>query len=403
MHCVCVLQEPRHRASPIRIVRLYPHLTTEQRKMIEDAGFGGLLKIGCPTFPLGFCGWLLRQFETNHCELVIKGRGRIPVTSDSVHRILGIPNGGSDIKYGLDVDAIAFMSDKLGASDKYWPTVSSIENSLKQMKSADEHFLRTFMVLVISSFLCPTTSLRISPRCFPALVDIGSIRELNWCKFVVDQLRKSISSYGRKSSVPGCLFYLVILYLDSLDTHDTQIPDGTPRVSAWNKKLVNQVIQMDMKNNGSFGKCLFKKRVDNINSSGASSASAILGGIPEISDFVSANVAAGYSAQKKELLSNAVGKLCASITNALSKFMHEVSALDGSSGEASRDRSSAPVENNDVNNVDENDSRDEEEVLLEDSSELPTEDMKDTSANEYENESSMDGGSTDNDSEDDPD
>jgi hypothetical protein len=206
MHHVCVLQEPRHRASPIRIVRLYPHLTPEQRKMIEDAGFGGLLKIGFPTFPLGFCGWLLRRFDTDYCELVIKGRGRIPVTSDSV---LG-PNGGGDVKYCLDEDAIAFMFDRFGVSGRYSPTVKSIENSLKHMKSADEHFLRTFMVLAVSSFLCPTTSLRISPRCFLALVDIGSIRELNWCEFVVEQLRKSISAYGRKSSVSGCLFYLVV-------------------------------------------------------------------------------------------------------------------------------------------------------------------------------------------------
>ncbi|OEL28460.1 hypothetical protein BAE44_0010521 [Dichanthelium oligosanthes] len=405
MYYVCVLhQEPRHRASPTRIVRLYPHLTPEQRKMIEDAGFGGLLKIGCPTFPLGFCGWLLQRFDTDYCELVIKGRGRIPVTSDSVHRVLGIPNGGAGVKYGLDVDAIAFMSDKFGASGGYSPTVSSIENSLKQMKSADEHFLRTFMVLVISSFLCPTTSLRISPRCFPPLVDIGSIRELNWCKFVVEQLRKSIRAYGRRNSVPGCLFYLVILYLDSLDTRDTKIPDGTPRISAWNKKLVNKVIEMDVKNNGSFGKCLLKKKApDNINSMGASSASAILGGVPEIADFVSANVTAGYSAQKKEVLCNAVGKLCASITNALSKFMHEVSALEGSSGEAGRDRSPAHVENNNVNNVEENDRREEEDMLPEDSSELPTEDTEDTSADEYRDESFVDGGSTDDDSEDDPD
>ncbi|XP_025792548.1 uncharacterized protein LOC112873726 isoform X6 [Panicum hallii] len=242
--------------------------------MIEDAGFGGLLKIGFPTFPLGFCGWLLRRFDTDYCELVIKGRGRIPVTSDSV---LG-PNGGGDVKYCLDEDAIAFMFDRFGVSG----------------------------------------------------------RELNWCEFVVEQLRKSISAYGRKSSVSGCLFYLVNLYLDSLDTRDIQIPDGAPRISAWNKKLVNKVIEMDMKDNGSFGKCLASFRIplwqpfiplkwqricisyeltilfcicfqrymqlkrrapDNIKSRGASSTSAILGGIPEIADFVSTNVAAGYSAQ----------------------------------------------------------------------------------------------------------
>jgi hypothetical protein len=206
------IQEPRHRASPTRIVSLYPYLTPEQRKLIEDAaGFGGLLQIRCPTFPIGLCGWLLQHFETNNCELVIDGRGRIPVTIDSVHRVLGIPNSGGDVKYCMDGDAIAFMSNKYGyPADGHSPSIKSFENSLKQMKSADEHFLRTFMVLVVSSFLCPTTSLTISRRCFPSLVDIGSIKELNWCKFVVEQLKKFGSAYGRKNSFPGCLFYLVV-------------------------------------------------------------------------------------------------------------------------------------------------------------------------------------------------
>lgn len=83
--------------------------------------------------------------------------------------------------------------------------------------------------------------------------------------------------------------------------------------------------------------------------------------------------------------------------------MHEVSALEGSSGEAGRDCSPAPVENNNVNNVDENNNRDEEDVLPEYSSELPTEDMEDTSSDEHEDGSSMDGDHADNDSEDDPD
>jgi len=47
---------------------------------------------------------------------------------------------------------------------------------------------------------------------------------------------------------------------------------------------------------------LKKKAPDNIKSKGASSASAILGGAPEIADFVSANVVAGYSAQATCLL-----------------------------------------------------------------------------------------------------
>ncbi|KAE8813565.1 hypothetical protein D1007_09268 [Hordeum vulgare] len=81
--------------------------------------------------------------------------------------------------------------------------MASLEKSIKLMKSVDEHFLRTFIVLVLS-----------------------------WSAFVVEQLEKGVSSLSEKNSTGDCLFYLVILYLDSLDVRDMEIPDSTPGVCA---------------------------------------------------------------------------------------------------------------------------------------------------------------------------
>ncbi|KAE8786355.1 hypothetical protein D1007_39802 [Hordeum vulgare] len=397
----------RHRASPARIMKLYPHLTAGQREMIEGAGFGGLLRLQCPTVPARLSTWLLRRFDTETSELVIPGRGRIPVTVDSVHRVLGIPNRGRDVVYGLDDESIASVLDKHGVDSP--PSMASLEKSIQLMKSADEHFLRTFIMLVLSSFLCPTSSLKVSPRCFPALVNIGSIKELNWCKFVVEQLEKGVSSLGKKNSAGGCLFYLVILYLDSLDVRGMEIPDGTPRVSAWDRKLMDKVIEMDMKNNGSFGKCFLKKEAPRqINSRGASSSSAsvsvLLGDVSAIANFVSSNVLPEYCPQKKEVLCKAAGTLCASITDALAKFMREVSGLEGCSREASKNSTELAVRED--NNVDNDCDNMDVDLLPDDTSELATKDMEDTSVDEHEDESSGDGEedvSISRDSEDDPD
>jgi hypothetical protein len=56
--------------------------------------------------------------------------------------------------------------------------------------------------------------------------------------------------------------------------------------------------------------------------------------------------------------------------NALSKFMNDVSALE----EPGRDSRPAHQENNTANNVEKNENRGMQGVLLEDSSVLPTED-----------------------------
>jgi hypothetical protein len=113
-------------------------------------------------------------------------------------------------------------------------------------------------------------------------------------------------------------------------------------------------------------------------------------------DFLLIDASLGL--QKKEVLCNAVGMLCATITNALSKFMHEVSRLENGSGEETS-RDSRPTLLGGKNVEKKSDQRDED-TLPEDSSELPTDDTEDT--DECGDGSSVDGGSTD-DSEDDPD
>uniref|UniRef100_A0ACD5TMC7 Uncharacterized protein n=2 Tax=Avena sativa TaxID=4498 RepID=A0ACD5TMC7_AVESA len=393
-------REVRHRASPGRIMKLYAHLTAGQREMIEGAGFGALLRIQCPTLPSRICTWLIHRFDPESCELVIPARGRIPVTVDSVHRVLGIPNTGRDVVYRMDEKSIEFVFDKLGVERP--PSIASLEKSIKLMKSADEHFLRTFMMLVLSTFLCPNSSLKVSPRCFPSLVDVRSIKELNWCRFVVEQLENCISSYGKKNTVGGCLFYLLILYLDSLDIQGLGIPDGTPRVSAWDQKLMSKVIVMDRKTRTCFGKCFLKR--EPTYKTHSRSASVMLGDASAIANFVSSNVLPEYSPQNKEVLRKATGNLCASITDALAKFMREVSGLEGCSEEAAKNSTEVVVRED--NNVENDGKQTDVDTLPDDSSELATKDMEDTSVDEYEDETSGEGKAGDSssaDSEDDPD
>ena len=89
---------------------------------------------------------------------------------------------------------------------------------------------------------------------------------------MVDQLKKSASKMGRRSSVRGCvLFYFAlfvfddtiffctcasfqILYVDSLLVENVDIPATTPRIAAWSRSLVDQVVKLDTNRDSSFGK-----------------------------------------------------------------------------------------------------------------------------------------------------
>ena len=93
------MKSQRNRASPARLVKLYPTLTNDQRKKIKKVNFDGLLKIACATLPVGLATWLMVDcFDAERSELVFLGRGRISVTSDSVAEILNLPNKGANVK-----------------------------------------------------------------------------------------------------------------------------------------------------------------------------------------------------------------------------------------------------------------------------------------------------------------
>ena len=67
-------------------------------------------------------------------------------------------------------------------------------------------------MIAISTFLCPPTGLAISPRCYPALVDLKAVKGLNWCQFVVDQLKVAAMKINKKNSVKGCVLLLVVCF-----------------------------------------------------------------------------------------------------------------------------------------------------------------------------------------------
>ncbi|CAO2177240.1 unnamed protein product [Urochloa humidicola] len=290
--------------------------------MIEDARFGGLLKIGCATIPAEFANWLLVDcFDAETSQLVLPGRGSISLTADSVNQILGLPNSDAEVKYELDVEAINFMHENYGLDQGTAPKIDAIVKRIVDNNEANDDFLRSFPMLAVSTFLCPPTSLGISPRCYPSLVDLSSVKDLNWSQFVVDQFKLCATKMEKKDSVRVCLLLLVVLYVDSLDAGNLQIPSCKPRVAAWSRKLIEEVIKLDTNRDGSFGKLKLKK-------SAYSTVHDTFFGSNDIEGFVSAKAPRGISMQKKRRISAAVTRVLSGMTDLLGTFVQEICAVD---------------------------------------------------------------------------
>ncbi|RLN31240.1 hypothetical protein C2845_PM05G24970 [Panicum miliaceum] len=228
-------------------LQLYPHMSDDQRELIDSAGFGGLLNCRCSQLFLDLCRWLLGCFDAETSELVLSGRGRIPITEAIVHRVIGIPKGSNVIKCEIDASASSFMLNEFGVSKGTQPKISKLFNSLKMNKNANQKYLRTWTIFAACSVITPKFSTKVSPRLYPAVIDSKKIREQNWCVLLIRILKQSRQSDPMKHSSKPCLTFLMIIYLDSLDTGFKRIPIRGCRVSIWTTNLVRKVIAKDTK------------------------------------------------------------------------------------------------------------------------------------------------------------
>ncbi|KAK3154118.1 hypothetical protein QOZ80_2BG0186340 [Eleusine coracana subsp. coracana] len=311
----------RNRASPARLVKLYKHMSPDQCKLIQDAGFGGLLSIRTSKLPLDLIYWLLSNFDAESCTILIPGRGSIKITEDAVHRVFELPNKGDKVLYDFNVEAINFIHEKYQIDNAKAPTVKAIVTRLKDNKEPNEDYLRSWIMLAVFTFLSSRTSLSISPKCYPAVVNLSRLSKLNWCQFVIESLKSSVLKMRKRSSVGGCLLLLAVLYLDSLAVNDLQIPSCNPRIAAWNKKLIDKVIKLDTNRGGGFGRLKFKQ------SAYTTIQESCFGRIEDIENFVSLRIKPGVSNEKKRKLCQLVNTVTVAISDVIGQFIGQVFEL----------------------------------------------------------------------------
>ncbi|KAM0849540.1 hypothetical protein ACQ4PT_053660 [Festuca glaucescens] len=195
------------RASRMKLVSLYPYITPNQRTLIRDAKYGGMLEIKCSKLQPELCKFLMQSFDPSSCEMVFPGRGSIPVNEVSVEEVLGVPRGKIEVRYERDSEATKFMKEQLGNGVRKQPTIASLKNKLLSMKKANTKYLRLFITYAMCSVLAPTTGVK---------------------------------------------------YLDSLQLEDIDVSEEGTRVAAWTNAMVRKAIMQDTWSDGRFGKAPLK-------------------------------------------------------------------------------------------------------------------------------------------------
>uniref|UniRef100_A0A0A9SA29 Uncharacterized protein n=1 Tax=Arundo donax TaxID=35708 RepID=A0A0A9SA29_ARUDO len=144
-----------------------------------------------------------------------------------------------------------FISSKV-ISKGLTPTVGELYELITP-ELGGVQFARVFMLLALSSFLCPNSRGVCSCQYYPAIINVVSIRDLDWCSFVLDwfisYVRKFKDSNGKRArrSNGGCAMLLVISYLEFLSTPEFNFGTQAPHLNLWSTTTVQTMTLLDSK------------------------------------------------------------------------------------------------------------------------------------------------------------
>ncbi|KAM0871235.1 hypothetical protein ACQ4PT_039525 [Festuca glaucescens] len=156
----------------------------------------------------------------------------------------GLPNGQLQVKYYCDYKLEADISERLFPGKTSRPKVSEIGKMLEEYQEADDTFRELWLLFMVSTFVAPTTDVKMSNKCYPMLLDIANAKEMNMCKFIVDELHNNLSN-GKY--IRGCLLYCMLRYIDALNTNHLELMLGDERfaINAWSSLQIDAVAEID--------------------------------------------------------------------------------------------------------------------------------------------------------------
>ncbi|KAL6634358.1 hypothetical protein ACP70R_027029 [Stipagrostis hirtigluma subsp. patula] len=239
------------RCSPQRVNKVISQLSERQKEFVRQIGFGSLLTVFfTPRRALTL--WLVEKVNCETFSLDIKGTS-IDIRS-MVKKVLGLPSGGSKVPTPQEVTVPKTLKTKYtnfaGSRQEGLPINVAIAMLLKEEE--EEPFKQLFTMVMLSVFLCPNTANYINREHLSAVVDCSAIRDMDWCRFIADYLENGIRDC--KHGVRGCVYILVVLYIDFVKVHGPSAPFGYPRIAHITQDHHDLVLEQDKMLGKQFGK-----------------------------------------------------------------------------------------------------------------------------------------------------
>ncbi|KAH7861286.1 hypothetical protein Vadar_024189 [Vaccinium darrowii] len=241
------LPKPKKRKIQTRIAlnqvkEIVDKFNDEQRDAIKLIGLGGILELRCTMLNHGLCQWLVDKFDPDKSSLNVHGR-ELVLTESNVHECLGINAKGNTHKMKIAGGFEKLCSD-LGVS-KGVVQFQKLTGYLGSVKEADDEFKMKFALYILGSFLCPTTKPAVNQSYIHLVSDVRGMENVNWAKITLDFICQGIRVQQSNGLVQpnGCLFLLMVFYLDHVSPTGLPMPRTNPRLAIWGDREIKDVLR----------------------------------------------------------------------------------------------------------------------------------------------------------------
>ncbi|KAF8689548.1 hypothetical protein HU200_041880 [Digitaria exilis] len=158
-------------------------LTPDAKKAIDKYGLGSLLMFEKCYVPNKFAKWVAHRVNYRSGDIFSDGKV-ISLSKQSVHQVLHLPISEKPFPTDFSVGKSSLLAK---FHKHYVPSVSFFANKLiLHEEMSDEDTFICFVLVAMSCFLCPNSSLVPCYKYFGIFEDINNVKELDWCGYILD-------------------------------------------------------------------------------------------------------------------------------------------------------------------------------------------------------------------------
>ncbi|XP_074290796.1 uncharacterized protein LOC141617493 [Silene latifolia] len=186
---------------PNKLFELICELNDEQKKAVEEIGFGGLLHLKLiKEIPRGIVELLIKAFKPTSYMFRAK-KIEFLLSKADVHDVFLLSRVGARVQKPMTGNCKVTADDELkvewrrkfGLESKANPIkLNIVHDRLMSCNESGDDFKKLFVLYSMSIFLAPTTNYTLDLKLLRAVEDVANIKNSDWSLYVFEAVGREI-------------------------------------------------------------------------------------------------------------------------------------------------------------------------------------------------------------------